>query len=205
MTEKYKSYFFNKEVEYGREFSCYSYLTKEADKDIRKYMEKSAAELVKEKEQNATEEDTVFKKIEKLMEEWAKINAEKQMIEAAAEYYTVKKPKHTGNVWEFEEWGKSKVGRCSNAVYKMFYRFDIWSEKIVLRWFLNLNPPLESIEIAGQKKSFKTMEDMEKYLNGRIKKYSSLFKEEYPSIPKKYAEYFMMHEKLLPGYTIEEE
>lgn len=40
MTEKYNSYIFNKKIEHGREFSCYSYLTKEADKDIRKYMEK---------------------------------------------------------------------------------------------------------------------------------------------------------------------
>lgn len=204
MTEKYNSYIFNKKIEYGREFSCYSYLTKEADKNIRKYMEKSAAELIKEKEQKEGEENSIFEKIEKLIKEWAKINAEKQMIEAAAEYSTIKKVNHTDNVWKTNEWNYGKIINCSNAVYKMVCRIDK-GQKIVLRWFLNLNSPLESIEIAGQKKSFKTIEDMKKYLNGRIKKYSSLFKEEYPPVPKKYAEYFMMHEKLLPGYTIEEE
>lgn len=62
------------------------------------------------------------------------------------------------------------------------------------------------IKIAGQdRKMFKDKEKAEKYLQGRIKAYSHLFKEINPIVPKEYEECFKVNGLLLPGYVVEEE
>ena len=81
-----------------------------------------------------------------------------------------------------------------------------------LYWSLYIRAPKEKEragdlfeKIAGQEKKFKTKEEMEKYLAGRIKAYDHLFQEEFPVVPKEYAEMFMFHGMVKPGYRIEEE
>ena len=48
-------------------------------------------------------------------------------------------------------------------------------------------------------------EELDKYLNGRIKAHEHYFTEISPAIPKEYADYFKVNGCLLPGYTIEGE
>lgn len=52
---------------------------------------------------------------------------------------------------------------------------------------------------------FASREELDKYLNGRIKAHQHLFTEISPPIPKEYADYFKVNGLLLPGYTVEGE
>ena len=59
-------------------------------------------------------------------------------------------------------------------------------------------------KIAGQSdKVFATKEEMERYLQGRIKAYAHLFKEVSPPIPPDQKGRFCVNGVLLPGYTVE--
>ena len=112
--------------------------------------------------------------------------------------------------------GEGYVFERSNAVYKFVYRpyehtkYNRELGKMLpisysLNWTLYVYAPDDVRKIAGQEKKFKTKEEMEKYLNGRIKAYDHLFHEEYPVVPKEYADMFMFHGMVKPGYRIEEE
>ena len=104
-------------------------------------------------------------------------------------------------------------------VYQMDYsisentRYDSAAQKSVpyswtLRWSLRTNAPggYRQEKIAGQdRKVFASREELDKYLNGRIKAHEHYFTEISPAIPKEYADYFKVNGCLLPGYTIEGE
>lgn len=77
-----------------------------------------------------------------------------------------------------------------------------------LRWGLYTNAPHGNPmeKIAGQeRKVFSSREELDKYLNGRIKAHDHYFTEISPAIPKEYADCFKVNGCLLPGYTIEGE
>ena len=77
-----------------------------------------------------------------------------------------------------------------------------------LRWGLYTNAPHgnQREKIAGQdRKVFASREELDKYLNGRIKAHEHYFTEISPAIPKEYADCFKVNGCLLPGYTIEGE
>lgn len=104
-------------------------------------------------------------------------------------------------------------------VYQMDYsisentRYDSAAQKSVpyswtLRWGLYTNAPHgnQREKIAGQdRKVFASREELDKYLNGRIKAHEHYFTEISPAIPKEYADCFKVNGCLLPGYTIEGE
>ena len=104
-------------------------------------------------------------------------------------------------------------------VYQMDYsisentRYDSAAQKSVpyswtLRWSLRTNAPgsYRQAKIAGQdRKVFASREELDKYLNGRIKAHEHYFTEISPAIPKEYADCFKVNGCLLPGYTIEGE
>ena len=107
----------------------------------------------------------------------------------------------------------------SNMVYQMDYsisentRYDSTAKKSVpyswtLRWGLYTNAPHgnQREKIAGQdRKVFANREELDRYLNGRIKAHDHYFTEISPAIPKEYADCFKVNGCLLPGYTIEGE
>ena len=107
----------------------------------------------------------------------------------------------------------------SNMVYQMDYsisentRYDSAAQKSIpyswtLRWGLYTNAPHgnQREKIAGQdRKVFASREELDKYLNGRIKAHEHYFTEISPAIPKEYADCFKVNGCLLPGYTIEGE
>ena len=72
-----------------------------------------------------------------------------------------------------------------------------------VKWYIYTNSPRENynIKVAGQDKSFPSKEDMEKYLQGRIKAYGNLFAEISPPIPDEHLQPFLLYGHLLPGYT----
>ena len=104
-------------------------------------------------------------------------------------------------------------------VYQMSYsisentRYDSAAQTSVpyswtLRWGLYTNAPHGNQweKIAGQeRKVFASREELDRYLNGRIKAHDHYFTEISPAIPKEYADCFKVNGCLLPGYTIEGE
>ena len=89
-------------------------------------------------------------------------------------------------------------------VYQMDYsisentRYDSAAQKSIpyswtLRWGLYTNAPHgnQREKIAGQdRKVFASREELDKYLNGRIKAHEHYFTEISPAIPKEYADCF---------------
>ena len=177
---------------------------------------RSMDEIDEEIEFGITREIQLFENLKKAVKEWENQAALTAYFKEAREFFNLKPISHTGNEWVSVTKNPDTKKR-SNAVYEMFYcidEIDKWSEekqapvavKYVLRWNLTIHAPLAAIKaIAGQEKTFKTKEEMEKYLAGRIKAYDPLFQEEYPLVPKEYAEMFMFHGMVKPGYRIEEE
>ena len=138
--------------------------------------------------------------------------AAEKILERADELHD----RHKANQWEApDEYRHIR----SNMVYQMDYsisentRYDSAAQKSVpyswtLRWGLYTNAPHGNPmeKIAGQeRKVFSSREELDKYLNGRIKAHDHYFTEISPAIPKEYADCFKVNGCLLPGYTIEGE
>ena len=169
-------------------------------------------------------EKKLFENLKKAVKEWEHQAALTAYFREAKKFFNMKPISHTGNEWRVINEVDSLQER-SNAVYSMFYRvyehtkWDREKEasvpvKYSLTWNLSIHAPsaekdrykhMDCKSIAGQEKTFKTKEEMEKYLAGRIKAYNHLFQEEFPIVPKEYAEMFMFHGVVKPGYRIAEE
>lgn len=177
---------------------------------------RSMDEIDKEIEFGIAREIQLFENLKKAVKEWENQAALTAYFKEARKFFDMKPISHTGNKWtainEDSTWQ-----RRSNAVYEMFYRINEhtkWSAekqafipaKYDLYWDLTIHAPfVKNKFVAGQEKTYKVKEEMEKYLAGRIKAYDHLFQEEYPIVPKEYAEMFMFHGMVKPGYTIAEE
>lgn len=183
---------------------------------------RSMDEIDEEIEFGIAREKQLFENLKKAIKEWENQAALTAYFKEAREFFKLKPIEHTGNKWtRIDE--SNYTQKRSNAVYEMFYRISVytkWDEekndtvpfKYFLHWDLFAHAPyIERYNtalkryIAGQEKTFKTKEEMEKYLAGRIKAYDHLFQEEYPVVPKEYAEMFMFHGMVKPGYKIAEE
>ena len=71
--------------------------------------------------------------------------------------------------------------------------------------FTQRAPGNQQAKIAGQdRKVFASREELDKYLNGRIKAHEHYFTEISPAIPKEYADYFKVNGCLLPGSPLRE-
>lgn len=148
-------------------------------------------------------EQSIFEQMEVLAEDWVEKAQHNLQLKRALAYLEAPVPDHTNNQWTEDEYGTHER---SNLTYKMWYR--IWGDTRLL-WEICTNPPeyaaLYPKRIAGQEKTFKNTEELDKYLAGRIKAYDKLFTELQPPVPKAYERCFMVNGVLLPGYTIEEE
>lgn len=177
---------------------------------------RSMDEIDKEIEFGIAREIQLFENLKKAVKEWENQAALTAYFKEARKSFNMKPISHTGNKWTGIN-GDCAWQRRSNAVYEMFYQVNEhtkWSEekqafipvKYVLYWNLAVHAPsVKDKIIKRQDRTFKTKEEMEKYLAGRIKAYDHLFQEEFPIVPKEYAEMFMFHGMVKPGYTIEEE
>ena len=174
------------------------------------------AELLSLRAESAAAEQEVFDRLKEQAAAWEEQAGRTLFLDKALEYARTLPVTHTANQWEApDEYRHIR----SNMVYQMDYsisentRYDSAAPKSVpyswtLRWSLRTNAPgsYRQAKIAGQdRKVFSSREELDKYLNGRIKAHEHYFTEISPAIPKEYADYFKVNGCLLPGYTIEGE
>jgi len=174
------------------------------------------SELLSMRSESAAAEQAVFDRLKEQAAAWEEQAGKTLTLDKAIEYARTPPAKHTSNQWEAPD---SYRHVRSNAVYQMSYsisentRYDSEAQKSIpyswtLRWSIYTNAPgaYRQAKIAGQeRKVFASREELDKYLNGRIKAHRHLFTEISPPIPKEYADYFKVNGLLLPGYTIEGE
>ena len=184
--------------------------------DLSEMVKLPLAELLSLRAESAAAEQEVFDRLKEQATAWEEQAGRTLFLDKALEYARTLPVTHTANQWEApDEYRHIR----SNMVYQMDYsisentRYDSAAPKSVpyswtLRWSLRTNAPgsYRQAKIAGQdRKVFSSREELDKYLNGRIKAHDHYFTEISPAIPKEYADYFKVNGCLLPGYTIEGE
>ena len=184
--------------------------------DLSEAVKLPLAELLSLRAESAAAEQEVFDRLKEQATAWEEQAGRTLFLDKALEYARTLPVTHTANQWEApDEYRHIR----SNMVYQMDYsisentRYDSAAQKSVpyswtLRWGLYTNAPHGNPmeKIAGQeRKVFSSREELDKYLNGRIKAHDHYFTEISPAIPKEYADCFKVNGCLLPGYTIEGE
>ena len=184
--------------------------------DLSEMVKLPLAELLSLRAESAAAEQEVFDRLKEQAAAWEEQAGRTLFLDKALEYARTLPVTHTANQWEApDEYRHIR----SNMVYQMDYsisentRYDSAAQKSVpyswtLRWGLYTNAPHGNPmeKIAGQeRKVFSSREELDKYLNGRIKAHEHYFTEISPAIPKEYADCFKVNGCLLPGYTIEGE
>ena len=184
--------------------------------DLSEAVKLPLAELLSLRAESAAAEQEVFDRLKEQATAWEEQAGRTLFLDKALEYARTLPVTHTANQWEApDEYRHIR----SNMVYQMDYsisentRYDSAAKKSVpyswtLRWALYTNAPHgnQREKIAGQdRKVFASREELDRYLNGRIKAHDHYFTEISPAIPKEYADCFKVNGCLLPGYTIEGE
>ena len=184
--------------------------------DLSEMVKLPLAELLSLRAESAAAEQEVFDRLKEQAAAWEEQAGRTLFLDKALEYARTLPVTHTANRWEApDEYRHIR----SNMVYQMDYsisentRYDSAAQKSVpyswtLRWSLYTNSPHgnQREKIAGQdRKVFSSREELDRYLNGRIKAHDHYFTEISPAIPKEYADCFKVNGCLLPGYTIEGE
>ena len=184
--------------------------------DLSEMVKLPLAELLSLRAESAAAEQEVFDRLKEQAAAWEEQAGRTLFLDKALEYARTLPVTHTANQWEEpDEYRHIR----SNMVYQMDYsisentRYDSAAQKSIpyswtLRWGLYTNAPHgnQREKIAGQdRKVFASREELDKYLNGRIKAHEHYFTEISPAIPKEYADCFKVNGCLLPGYTIEGE
>ena len=184
--------------------------------DLSEMVKLPLAELLSLRAESAAAEQEVFDRLKEQAAAWEEQAGRTLFLDKALEYARTLPVTHTANQWEApDEYRHIR----SNMVYQMDYsisentRYDSAAQKSVpyswtLRWGLYTNAPHGNPmeKIAGQeRKVFSSREELDKYLNGRIKAHDHYFTEISPAIPKEYADCFKVNGCLLPGYTIKGE
>ena len=184
--------------------------------DLSEAVKLPLAELLSLRAESAAAEQEVFDRLKEQAAAWEEQAGRTLFLDKALEYARTLPVTHTANQWEApDEYRHIR----SNMVYQMDYsisentRYDSAAQKSVpyswtLRWGLYTNAPHgnQREKIAGQdRKVFANREELDRYLNGRIKAHDHYFTEISPAIPKEYADCFKVNGCLLPGYTIEGE
>lgn len=184
--------------------------------DLSEMVKLPLAELLSLRAESAAAEQEVFDRLKEQAAAWEEQAGRTLFLDKALEYARTLPVTHTANQWEApDEYRHIR----SNMVYQMDYsisentRYDSAAQKSVpyswtLRWGLYTNAPhgnpMEKIA-RQERKVFSSREELDKYLNGRIKAHDHYFTEISPAIPKEYADCFKVNGCLLPGYTIEGE
>ena len=178
--------------------------------DISAHITKSVDELKAMREKSTEKEQAIFERIQKQVPAWEIQAMRTAAIERAIKYLEIPEVEHTSNKWGRDEYDNYDC--ISNKVYKMYCRmYDYKSYQTdSIRWTVQWHVLLNNPEIGGycniarQERTFADKADAEKYLQGRIKTYSHLFKEICPPIPKQYVPYFKAYGQLIRGYTTED-
>ena len=196
------------------EVSAHYSFDKKADRVV-ELIQLPREELAALEEASIKQEEAIFSRFSGIEAEWKKQAAETTAIRKAREYLWALPVEHTSNQWKLSPFGWHER---SNMVYKMSYRVsenkkpDGTLINCALSWNIHYNtirnptPDYtgDGWKIAGQSdKRFATKEEMDRYLQGRIKAYERLFTEISPPIPAEEKRRFCVNGVLLPGYTVE--
>lgn len=181
------------------------------ESDISDLISRPIAEIQAMRDDSVKTETAVFEKTQQMAREWEKQAAVTRQLDMAIEYLKISEVKHTFNKWVNTK-NEYDYNEISNRVYKMRYRIyerSSWrtdSKMCDVTWSIFTNSPRSNhnVKVAGQEKTYKSKEEAEKYMLGRIKAYSHLFTEISPPIPKEYEKPFRVYGQLLPGYITEE-
>ena len=202
----------------GEELSIRSYVYYSAgERNISDLVQLPINELVELEEASVAAEKAIYQQACAKVGEWEKQAKQTIRIRQAKQYLRTMPVRHTSNQWTEDQYGRHEM---SNMVYQFIwwlYERTSWSHKAQksvvvaweLSWSVTFNSPHNSDQfngrqIAGQdRKVFKEMAAMEKYLQGRIAAYAHLFTEISPPIPKEHRKHFCVNGVLLPGYTVE--
>lgn len=197
------------------ESSCYLYSNKDAD--ISELVTKSADEIDEMEKASIAAEQAIYDKMLPLADEWQK-QAEKTVLCRWARDYQKTKVEHSANKAVNDEYGRQSI---SNMVYKMTWQiwanteYDRAAKRTVpssytASWSLRYNSPkgvdyANYSQIAGQdKKVYKSVEEAQKYIEGRLAAYAHCFSSVSPPLPPEARSRFSVHGCLLPGYTVAE-
>lgn len=183
--------------------------------DISSLIVQGAGVLEAMRQDSAEGEKKAYETVAAAVRQWERQAALTQTIDRALEYLRTPEVRHTANQWKSTPY-TGEWDEISNRVYRMcariyeYTQYDGSIKKQVpvswdVSWDVCLNTPVQTgIVIATQSNRHYTDKAAAiKYLEGRKKAYSHLFKEISPPIPKEYAEYFKLYGELLPGYTVE--
>lgn len=186
--------------------------------DLSELVNMTPEQLKAAEENSVAAEKRIFSQMSELEKEWTRQAERTVSLRRAQEYLKTPPTPHTSNRWVTSEYGWHEM---SNMVYKFNWRIyenTRWSQEqqmsvttsFDLSWYLTYNTPRDpdysgpGRQIAGQtQKRFTAKEDMDKYLQGRIKAYAHLFTELSPPVPPDQKGRFCVNGVLLPGYTVE--
>jgi hypothetical protein len=183
------------------------------DLDISALIDVPKRTLEIERNLSVAKEREIYEKMQDLSKEWEEHAAKTQLLNRTIQYLDVEPVEHTSNEWAINQdhkkgiysgtyYGSTNIKERSNEVYRMRYDIVKYSHgSYEGRWDVGLTKG--SVNIAKNYRTFDTEQEAQKYIDGRIKKYSHLFQEVSPPIPKEYANSFTVNKKLLPGYTLE--
>jgi len=222
--ERFSVYDYGCGINHGREIKLNCSIYPKTDKnteDIKYLISKNKIDKVLNQREidiilknRINEEQKIYEKLRYSLNEWAAAAEQTKIAKMAIEYLNAPKVKHTNNKWQTGQY--NNYFEISNAVYKMTY--DIYedtkynrkteeSEPVAwyVTWNLYTNSPLSNrnTSLAGQyRKRYTDKNKAYQYIEGRKKAYEHLFKEEYPEIPKQYANIFKVNGVLLPQYKV---
>ena len=163
--------------------------------DLSEMVKLPLAELLSLRAESAAAEQEVFDRLKEQAAAWEEQAGRTLFLDKALEYARTLPVTHTANQWEApDEYRHIR----SNMVYQMDYsisentRYDSAAQKSIpyswtLRWGLYTNAPHgnQREKIAGQdRKVFASREELDKYLNGRIKAHEHYFTEISPPSPR---------------------
>ncbi len=176
--------------------------------DMTDLISKPLDELKAMHEECLKTEQSAYEKVIEAARDWEPTAVATRKIERAMEYLAIPSVEHSSNKWIDDDYDRKSI---SNAVYKMSYSvFEYKSyrsdkPKWDLKWYIYTNSPQNNynVKIAGQDRVFDSKEEMDKYMQGRIKAFSHLFTEISPPIPDNLTRPFTVHGHLLPGYITE--
>ena len=196
------------------EVSAHYYFDKKTDR-IMELIQLPQEELTAMEAASVKREEAIFSRFFSIEDEWKKQAAETVALRKAREYLRALPVEHTSNQWKTNQAGWQEL---SNMVYKLSYRIEENKKpdgRVVnykLSWQIHYNtlqhPTPDLIgsgwQFGGQRdKIFAARDELDRYLQGRIKAYSHLFTEISPPIPKDQKGRFCVNGVLLPGYTVE--
>lgn len=176
------------------------------EQDMTELLSKSPEQLASMLEKAVDAEEKAYQKVITASYGWEPKAMATRRIERAMEYQNTPEVQHTSNQWVNMD---DRHKYISNKVYYMHifsHDYSSWrtdSKRWETKWYVRTNSPREDSNpyIAQGERSFKTKDEMIKYLQGRVKAYSHLFTEISPPIPDELLRPFTLYGHLLPGYT----